>query len=396
MVTILPLMAACVAWTFAAQLGRAFVLRRRDHALAWACSLGLFGLASMAVTVGASLGWSEPVFAVYWVSGALLNVPLLAVGQLLLLAPRWRRVWWAVGGIVALAAIGAMVAASPASGVLDEASAASAIPLGSQVLGSQVAYTLVGPLNATFLVVVLGSLWSAVRTRRWGVLLIALGVSVAAAGSSAVGAGRDALFSVLLASGVSLMYAGFRSVGRLPQRDGASMSRSRAAGPLVTVYTRAGCALCREAEQLVHRLARGRARVELIDVDEEPALVERYTVRVPVVAVDGEEVAELQVDAGHLRAVLDARLRSPVPAFLTRQAAIIALALHGALAIVPFASTRLIAPWWALVLLYSAWAWLGLAGLGWMRDRPTRTLLVPVVALLGWVVLVGLVSAGSG
>ncbi|HVM19721.1 MAG TPA: glutaredoxin family protein [Egibacteraceae bacterium] len=72
----------------------------------------------------------------------------------------------------------------------------------------------------------------------------------------------------------------------------------------VTVYTRAGCHLCEAAEQVVARVAAGRAQVELVDIDTDPALVERYTVRVPVVAVDGVEVAEFEVDAGQLEAAL--------------------------------------------------------------------------------------------
>jgi glutaredoxin len=68
-------------------------------------------------------------------------------------------------------------------------------------------------------------------------------------------------------------------------------------GPVVTVYSRQGCHLCAEAERLVAVVAAGRAEVRVVDVDEDPVLVERYTVRVPVVAVDGVEVAELVVDA---------------------------------------------------------------------------------------------------
>ena len=74
--------------------------------------------------------------------------------------------------------------------------------------------------------------------------------------------------------------------------------------PRVTVYSRAGCHLCRRAEAEVVRLARGRADVEIVDIDTDPGLVDRYTVRVPVVAVDGEEVAELEVDPVALRSAL--------------------------------------------------------------------------------------------
>lgn len=74
--------------------------------------------------------------------------------------------------------------------------------------------------------------------------------------------------------------------------------------PRVTVYTRAGCHLCERAEATVARLARGRADVEIVDVDADPALTDRYTVRVPVVAVDGVEVAEFELDPAALRAAL--------------------------------------------------------------------------------------------
>jgi glutaredoxin len=79
--------------------------------------------------------------------------------------------------------------------------------------------------------------------------------------------------------------------------------------PAVVVYTRQGCGLCRRAEGLVAREARG-ADVRTVDIDTDAALQERYTVRVPVVTVDGEEVAELEVAPGEVRrAVVRARRR---------------------------------------------------------------------------------------
>lgn len=68
----------------------------------------------------------------------------------------------------------------------------------------------------------------------------------------------------------------------------------------VTVYTRQGCGLCRRAEELVAAEA-PRAEVTLVDVDTDPDLQRRYHVRVPVVVVDGEEVADLDVAAGVVR-----------------------------------------------------------------------------------------------
>jgi glutaredoxin len=77
----------------------------------------------------------------------------------------------------------------------------------------------------------------------------------------------------------------------------------RSARPEVVIYTRAGCGLCRRAEELVAREAR-RADVLVVDVDTDEALVTRYGVRVPVVLVDGHEVAELEVEPGTVRRAL--------------------------------------------------------------------------------------------
>lgn len=78
--------------------------------------------------------------------------------------------------------------------------------------------------------------------------------------------------------------------------------------PEVVVYTRAGCGLCRRAEQMVAREAR-RARVTHVDVDTDPDLTRDFGVRVPVIAVDGTEVAELELAAGTVRRAVRAARR---------------------------------------------------------------------------------------
>lgn len=78
--------------------------------------------------------------------------------------------------------------------------------------------------------------------------------------------------------------------------------------PHVVVYTRQGCGLCETAERQVHAEAR-HADVELVDVDTDADLQRRYHVRVPVVAVDGVEVGELQLAPGQVRAAIRAARR---------------------------------------------------------------------------------------
>ncbi|MGH8886151.1 MAG: glutaredoxin family protein [Egibacteraceae bacterium] len=99
--------------------------------------------------------------------------------------------------------------------------------------------------------------------------------------------------------------------GRYP--DPVRISRRQRHRPVVTVYTRKRCGLCRTAEQVVARVSGRSADVELVDVDTDPALADRYTVRVPVIAIDGVEIAEYQVDPRVLRAQLRAARHRAYP-----------------------------------------------------------------------------------
>jgi glutaredoxin len=66
----------------------------------------------------------------------------------------------------------------------------------------------------------------------------------------------------------------------------------------VTLYTRPGCHLCEEARAELDRL-RGEApfALEEVDIEHDPALHARYLERIPVVALDGEELSDFFVDA---------------------------------------------------------------------------------------------------
>jgi glutaredoxin len=74
---------------------------------------------------------------------------------------------------------------------------------------------------------------------------------------------------------------------------------------LVTLITRQGCHLCEQAAPLVAAAAaEAGARYEVRDVDADPADVAAYSVKVPVVLLDGVEHAYWQVDEKALRRAL--------------------------------------------------------------------------------------------
>jgi len=77
-------------------------------------------------------------------------------------------------------------------------------------------------------------------------------------------------------------------------------------GVTVRIYTKPRCSLCAQARRVLEEI---RTRVdfvlEVVDVRDDADTWEHYRHAVPVVTVDGKEIARLRVDP----AVLESRLR---------------------------------------------------------------------------------------
>ena len=71
----------------------------------------------------------------------------------------------------------------------------------------------------------------------------------------------------------------------------------------VILYERVGCGLCRETREALRRLG---AAVERIDIDGDPALVDRYTLRVPVLRAGDAELDAAGLEDGAVRRWLQA------------------------------------------------------------------------------------------
>jgi glutaredoxin len=76
--------------------------------------------------------------------------------------------------------------------------------------------------------------------------------------------------------------------------------------PVVTLYGKPGCHLCDDARTVVQQALAGRdAELDEVDVTLDPVLERRYGERIPVLAVDGEELFQYVVDARALAERLD-------------------------------------------------------------------------------------------
>lgn len=199
--------------------------RRRPHELAWTVSLGMFALASLSFLVAASIGWGEVSFRSFYLFGAILNVPWLALGTVYLLAGERagdRTRWWLT---VLSAFCAGVVATAPLVSTLD----VPGIPSGKEVfgLGPRVMAAVGSGVGA--LVLIAGALWSAVsllRLRRRPEIaarmpippgrlaltniLIAAGSMVLGTGGTMFGTGDQMVdFGIWLAAGISLLFVGF-------------------------------------------------------------------------------------------------------------------------------------------------------------------------------------------
>jgi predicted thioredoxin/glutaredoxin len=81
----------------------------------------------------------------------------------------------------------------------------------------------------------------------------------------------------------------------------------------LTVLVRPGCHLCEEAVAVLERLRADPAlpelRIEQVDIEADDALLRAYLERIPVVALDGEELYDFIVDEADLRSRLAEAVR---------------------------------------------------------------------------------------
>jgi hypothetical protein len=212
---LLPGVAAAASAAFAVAVLRQYAARRRPYQLAWGIALSMFTVASLALTAGVVAGWTPVSFKLYYLFGAVLNVPWLALGTVELLAGlAVRRAYLAALAVftlvsVLLVALARVTAADLAGRLLPEGK--EFLPVAVRVLA------VVGNSVGT-LVVVGGAVASglAMRSRRElrprfeGTLLIALGVLLAASGGVLAFLASSDKLALGLAVGASVMYLGFR------------------------------------------------------------------------------------------------------------------------------------------------------------------------------------------
>jgi amino acid permease len=213
---LVPLAASITAGVFAGLLARRYRARRRPAELLWALALLMYAVASFTLFLGVLGTWNGTEYRLYWLFGAVLNVPYLAVGEVLLLV-KDRRVTLPV--LVLLLFTTAFAIARIRTATLDVTALAADLPQGKEVwAGDPLALDLARFYAfPTYFLLLGGTLWSAwrmrgnssLRDRFLGLLAIAIGATIVAAGSAFALTGNVVGFSITLTAGIAVMFWGF-------------------------------------------------------------------------------------------------------------------------------------------------------------------------------------------
>jgi hypothetical protein len=208
-----------------AAVSRDALRRRTPDRIAWIVAFGMFGAAAGAEVIGDTAGWNETLVRIYYLTGAVLVVGFLALGQLYLLAAdRIRRV--APGIALLITAVSASTvwgAPIDHTRMSDDGWDAIARTTGLTILAVSI--------NSIGTLILLGGLvYAAVRFRRVGTqrnrligcLLIAVGTLAVAMGGTLTRFGSEQYLYIAMSLGVALIFTGYvwtkrpdrRAVGR--------------------------------------------------------------------------------------------------------------------------------------------------------------------------------------
>jgi hypothetical protein len=220
--TALAAAATLIALAFTFATAERWRAGRRHHELAWTLALLLFTGASAALWAGDALGWTPLTFRLFYLLGAIANVPILAAGTIYLLFGTRAGDRYFAGAVLFATFAAGWVLAAPLVAELP----AEGLPHGKEVFGAvpRILAAVGSGVGATILLV--GAVWSAVRLLRSGPgagrgpispRLLALANGFIAAGTLVLSAGgllesvldaSDA-FAISLVVGVSLIFVGF-------------------------------------------------------------------------------------------------------------------------------------------------------------------------------------------
>jgi hypothetical protein len=210
--TTLSLVAALVATAFATDLWRDYRRRPRPHIAAYATGITMFALATWALFAGVTWGWTGFAYRSFFLFGAVLNIPLLALGSMFLVVGRrsGHVMTLFLGGFAAISTTLTVTAdfqqALPDGGIPHDMFATGFGPRLFAVIGGATGATILMALALVSLI----RFWRVDRKVVWGNGLILAGTVAAAWGGTGLALGEAGGFAISLLIAVTSIWAGYR------------------------------------------------------------------------------------------------------------------------------------------------------------------------------------------
>lgn len=209
------LAAGVVATLFCVDLVRRYRASPSPHTAAYAAGIGFFALATWALFVGTATGWTSASYRTFFLFGAIVNIPVLALGSMFLVVGR------RAGHTMLLLMFPFFAIALPTTlaqpfdaGELPPGGVPSARDLWADMFGPRLWSVIGGRLGGA--IIILLALVSLARFLRknprlvWGNLAIVAGTLAAATGGTILALGLDWGFAVSLLVAVTFIWAGYR------------------------------------------------------------------------------------------------------------------------------------------------------------------------------------------
>ena len=208
----LALLAALVASAFALDLWLDYRRRPRPHIAAYSAGMTMFAVATWAFFIGLNFGWTGPGYRTFYLFGAILNIPFLALGSMFLVVGRR-------SGHVMAISLGAFTAISTTLTTtvpFAKPPPVTGIPhaIFADGFGPKL-FAIIGGAAGTTILVVLALVsvfrfWKRNRRIVWGNLLVLAGTLAAASGGTGLALGESSAFAVSLMAAVTLIWAGYK------------------------------------------------------------------------------------------------------------------------------------------------------------------------------------------
>ncbi|MEX1043526.1 MAG: hypothetical protein WD532_10755 [Acidimicrobiia bacterium] len=212
---ILGVLGGLASTVFAIDLIRDYRRSPRPHVAAYGAGIAMFAIATWAFVYGITVGWTGTSYRTFFLFGAILNIPVLALGSMFLVVGR-RSGHVMTVAVAAIAAISVTLTATvPFTNPLPPTGVPSAIfPPLSEGFGPRLLAAIAGGTGASILIILslvsVFRFWRSNRRIVIGNALILAGTLVASFQGTVLALGEEGDFALKLTVTATLLWLGYR------------------------------------------------------------------------------------------------------------------------------------------------------------------------------------------